>query len=288
VQWSFVGLLVTTIAQAIVFGLSGSVALLADLIHNVGDTATAIPLGVAFLMARWKPTPRFSYGYGRTEDLAGVAIVGLVFFSALLTAYESVERFLHPQPLSHLSAICVAGLIGFVGNEAVAWFRIRVGQEISSAALIADGYHARADGLVSLAVILSALGSALGYIWADPAIGLLITGVLLKIVWESGQTIFTRLLDGVEPEVTETIAHTVDHVAAVKQVDRLQARWLGHRLYVELAIAVEPELSVLEGAAIAAAVEAELNSHIPYLAKVRVQVQPMVAKMVAKMVANKG
>ncbi|HAC65954.1 MAG TPA: cation transporter, partial [Cyanothece sp. UBA12306] len=224
VKWSLVGLLITASLQAIVFWLSGSVALLADLIHNVGDAMTAIPLGIAFLISRRKPTPRFSYGFARLEDLAGVMIVVIVFLSAVITAYESVERFINPQPLHYLGGLAIAGLVGFIGNEIVAIFRLRVGKEINSAALMADGYHAMADGLVSLAVLLSAVGVWLGYKWADPVMGLIITVVLLKIVWESGQTIFSRLLDGVEPDVLESIDHAITHVTDAEAIANLRTR----------------------------------------------------------------
>jgi len=277
VKWSFVGLVVTAIAQAIVFTLSGSVALMADLIHNVGDAMTSVPLGVAFVLARAKPSPRFAYGYGRAEDLAGVAIVAVIFFSALLTGYESIERLRHPQPLDHLAALAAAAIIGFLGNELVALFRLRVGREINSAALVADGLHARADGLVSLAVLVSALGVGLGYPWADPVMGLVITLVLLRVVWQSTQTVFTRLLDGVEPEVTERLRHEVEHgveTSAGATVTQVKARWLGHRLYGEVDLGVAPGLSVAEGGAIAAHVKDHLHRQIPYLAAVTIQIQP--------------
>lgn len=273
VKWSLVGLLLTSLLQAVVVGLSGSVALLADLIHNVGDAMTALPLGLAFWASRWKPTERFAYGYGRLEDLAGVAIVAIIFGSAMMTAYESLNRFYHPQPLHHLGALAIAALIGCIGNELVAVFRIKVGREINSAALIADGHHAMADGLVSLAVLVSAIGVAQGYSWADPVMGLVITAVLLKIVWESGQTIFTRLLDGVEPEVMATIRHAVEHVADVTAVDSIRARWLGHRLYTEVAIVIPGELSVQAGQAIAETVKEQLQDHIPYLGQVEIRIK---------------
>ncbi len=289
VKWSLVGLLITALLQAGVFWLSGSVALLADLIHNVGDAMTAIPLGVAFLVSRRKPTPRFSYGFARLEDLAGVMIVAIVLLSAIITAYESVERFYHPQPLHHLGALAIAGLVGFIGNEIVALFRIRVGREINSAALIADGYHAMADGLVSLAVLLSAVGVGLGYSWADPAIGLVITAILLKIVWESGQTIFSRLLDGVEPEVLESVHHAINHVREVEtqaiperiasRIANLRTRWLGHRLHVEMDIMLSPTLSLQETQGITNTVEEQLKAHLPYLGLIVVRAVPCNTKL---------
>ncbi|MGG6238561.1 cation diffusion facilitator family transporter [Nodosilinea sp. AN01ver1] len=275
VKWSFVGLLITAIAQAVVFALSGSVALMADLIHNVGDAMTSVPLGVAFVLARTRSSPRFAYGYGRAEDLAGVAIVGVIFLSALITGYESIERLRHPQPLDHLVALAAAAVIGFVGNEVVALFRLRVGREINSAALVADGLHARADGLVSLAVLVSALGVGLGYTWADPVMGLVITLVLLRVVWQSTQTVFTRLLDGVEPEVRDRLRHEVEHgVGAAATVQQVKGRWLGHRLHGEVTLAVEASLSVAAGEAIASHLREHLHQRLPYLAEVTIQVQP--------------
>ncbi|MEM1290582.1 MAG: cation diffusion facilitator family transporter [Cyanobacteria bacterium P01_H01_bin.162] len=272
VQWSLVGLLITSVLQAIVFSLSGSVALLADLIHNVGDALTALPLGVAFIVGRRPATACFAYGYGRLEDLAGLAVVGVVLFSALVTAYESIERFYHPQPIDHLGALAIAALIGFVGNELVALFRIKVGQEINSAALIADGKHAMADGWVSLAVLISAIGVAWGYAWADPVIGLVITALLLKIVWESGQTIFTRLLDGVEPAVIDTLRHAVEHTTEIESVASIRARWLGHRLQAEIDIVVAGDRTIQAGQAIAEAAEGQLRDHVPYLGQATVRV----------------
>ncbi|NJO44479.1 MAG: cation transporter [Oscillatoriales cyanobacterium RM2_1_1] len=274
VKWSFVALTIAAIIQGGIFWISGSVALLGDLIHNIGDAVTSIPLAVAFLFTRRQPSQRFAYGYGRTEDLAGLAIIGLIFVSAVVTGYESIERFLHPQPLEHLGALAAAAVVGFVCNELVALFRIRVGREINSAALVADGYHARADGIVSLAVLISAIGVALGYGWADPVVGLVITVILLRIIWESGQTIFTRLLDGVEPETLETLRHSIEHVVTPNAIAQLRARWLGHRLHVEAVIKVDPTLSIVEGEAISAAVKAQLQEHVSYLANILVEIQP--------------
>jgi cation diffusion facilitator family transporter len=162
IKWSFAILAITAAAQLAVTALSGSVALLADTIHNLGDAGTAIPLWIAFALARRPPSPRFTYGYGRVEDLAGVVIVGIILFSVIVAGWEAVDRLLHPRPIALLGWVAVARVLGFLGNEAVAVFWIRVGREIESAALIADGHHARVDGLTSLAVVWarSACGSA--------------------------------------------------------------------------------------------------------------------------------
>ena len=201
IKWSFIGLAITAVLQMAVVWLSGSVALLADTIHNVGDASTAIPLYVAFWFARRKPTAKFTYGYGRVEDLAGVVVVALILFSAVVAGYQAVDRLINPQDIAFLGVVAVAGLAGFVGNEIVAVFRIRVGREIQSAALIADGYHARVDGLTSLAVVLGAIGVWLGFPLADPIVGLVITVMIFGIVWQSAKAVFSRMLDGVEPEV---------------------------------------------------------------------------------------
>lgn len=187
IKWSFVILALTAALQLVVVLASGSVALLADTIHNVGDATTAIPLWVAFVLARRRPTATFTYGYGRVEDLAGILIVLIILFSAIVAGYEAIGRFIRPQPITQLLWVALAGIIGFIGNEVVAVFRIRVGREIESAALIADGYHARTDGLTSLAVVIGAAGVWLGFPLADPIIGLLITIAILGIVWQSAR-----------------------------------------------------------------------------------------------------
>jgi len=275
IKWSFFGLLATALFQIVVVLLSGSVALLADTIHNFGDAATSIPLWIAFMLARRKPSNRFTYGYGRVEDLAGVAIVLTILFSAIVAGYVSIDRFFHPQTVTYLWAVIVASIVGFLGNEAVARFRIRVGKEIGSAALIADGHHARVDGLTSLAVLFGAVGVWLGYPLADPIVGLLITVAILRIVWESGRSVFTRLLDGVDPEVIDEIKHSVNHTSGVRDVSEVRVRWLGHRLHAELNIAVSPELSIEEGHRIATEVRHQLLHHLRYLSNATIHVDPV-------------
>lgn len=273
IKWSFVILAVTASLQLAVVFATGSVALLADTIHNIGDAVTAVPLWIAFRLARRAPTPRFTYGLGRVEDLAGIAIVGIILFSAIVAGYEAIDRLVHPQPIAWLGAVAAAGIVGFVGNEAVAVFRIRVGREIDSAALIADGYHARTDGLTSLAVVAGAAGVWLGYPLADPVIGLVITVAIFGIVWQSAKAVFTRLLDGVEPGVVGEITHAAEHVPAVLVVLRVRARWLGHRLTAELDVAVADDITVLQAEAIAAEVEAAVADHVPALSSAHVRVR---------------
>lgn len=274
VRWSFLGLLATALIQAIVVFLSGSVALFADTIHNIGDAATAIPLWIAFRVARWKPGKRFTYGYGRVEDLAGVAIVFTILFSAIVAGYESLDRLFHPRPIGYLWAVAVASVIGFLGNEAVAHFRIKVGKEIGSAALIADGYHARVDGLTSLAVLFGAAGVWLGYPLADPIVGLLITAAIFWIVWDSGRSVFTHLLDGVDPDVIDEIKHAVNHIKGVCDVTEVRVRWIGHRLHAEANIAVSAEVSVEKGHKIATEVRHQLLHHLRYISNVTIHIDP--------------
>ena len=273
-KWSFVVLMITALLQVAVVIVSGSVGLLADTIHNFGDAATAIPLGIAFLFARKRPTKRFTFGYGRVEDLAGLTIVLLILFSAVVAGYESIDRFFHPQDISHLWAVAAASVLGFLGNEAVAIFRIRVGRRIGSAALIADGQHARVDGWTSLAVLAGVLGVWLGYPLADPVVGLIITLAIFGIVVQSGRQIFSRMLDGVDPQVIDEIRHAAAHVPQVNEVTDIRARWLGHRLHAEVNVTLPSQITVAAAHTIAEEVRHQLLHHLKYLSLVVIHTDP--------------
>jgi cation diffusion facilitator family transporter len=273
IKWSFVLLALTAAAQLVIVFLSGSVALLADTVHNVGDAVTAIPLWVAFMLARRKPSRTFTYGLGRVEDIAGLFIVAIILFSALVAGYQSINRLINPEPISHLGWVFIAGLIGFIGNEVVAVFRIRVGREISSAALIADGYHARTDGFTSLAVVLGAIGVWAGFPLADPIVGLLITLAIFGIVWQSARAVLTRMLDGVEPGILDEIDHAAEHVPGVIGVHAVQARWLGHKLHAELSVHLNETVTVAEAQGVVAAMKAELFAHLPVLSQVSIRIE---------------
>jgi cation diffusion facilitator family transporter len=253
---------------------TGSVALLADTIHNIGDAATAVPLWIAFTLARWKPSKRFTYGYGRVEDLAGVIIVLVILSSAVLAAYQSIDRFFHPQKVEYLWAVALASIIGFAGNEAVAVFRIRTGKEIGSAALVADGNHARIDGLTSLAILFGVIGTWLGFPLADPVIGMIISIMILRIAWESAQDVFTRVLDGVDPHVLDEIRHAAEHVPGVKDITEVRVRWLGHRLHAEVNVAVDADITIKEGHEIAKETRHQLLHHLQYLSNATIHVDP--------------
>lgn len=274
-KWSFVGLMATALFQAVVVVLSGSVALLADMIHNVGDASTAIPLGIAFLLARRGATRRFTYGLGRVEDFAGLVIVATILLSAVIACYEAIQRLVHPQPVVMLWAVMLASVVGFVGNEAVAVFRIRVGRQIGSVALIADGYHARVDGWTSLAVLVGAVGVWAGYPLADPIVGLLISAAIFVLVWQSARSVMVRMLDGIDPDTLEAISHAASHVPRVEEVTDVRARWIGHRLHADLSVRVAGVLSVEEGHEVARQVRHQLLHHVPHLGGVAVHVDPV-------------
>ncbi|MGO7421720.1 cation diffusion facilitator family transporter, partial [Rhizobium ruizarguesonis] len=278
IKWSFVILAITAALQLIVVFSSGSVALLADTIHNIGDAATAIPLWIAFTLVRRKPTKTFNYGLGRVEDLAGMLIVLIILFSAIVAGYEAIDRLLNPQPITQLLAVAVAGVIGFIGNEAVAVFRIRVGRQMNSAALIADGYHARTDGLTSLAVVAGAVGVWFGFPLADPIIGLLITIAIFGIVWQSARAIITRSIDGVEPGITDEIRHAAEHVAGIGSLTDVKARWIGHRLHADVTISVSGDKPVADAKVIVATLRNELHAHLPALGRATIQIAEAAAE----------
>ncbi|MER8563165.1 cation diffusion facilitator family transporter [Mesorhizobium sp. M0578] len=271
IKWSFVVLAVTAALQLVVVFLSGSVALLADTIHNVGDAVTAIPLWIAFMLVRRRPSKTFTYGLGRVEDLAGIVIVLIILFSAIVAGYEAIDRLINPRPIAFLGWVAIAGLIGFIGNEAVAVFRVRVGREINSAALIADGYHARTDGFTSLAVVLGAIGVWLGFPLADPIIGLLITVAIFAIVWQSSKAVLTRMLDGVEPAIVDEIHHAAEHVSGIGRVESVQARWIGHRLHADVAVSVPETATAKDVLGVTEALKQELFAHLPALAEANVR-----------------
>lgn len=274
VKWSFVGLALTATFQGVVVIFTGSVALLADTIHNLGDAVTTVPLFIAFLFARRKPNERFTYGYGRVEDLAGVFIVLMILASAVVAGYQSILRLMEPQPISFLWAVVVASIVGFAGNEVVALFRIKVGREIGSAALVADGYHARTDGLTSLAVLFGAIGVWLGFPLADPIVGLLISAAILKIVWDSAKLVFTRMLGGVDSNVVGDIREAVRKTPNVLDATDVRVQWFGHQMHCEVSIAVASDLTVIEAHKIAVETRNQLMKEVNYLASATIHVDP--------------
>ncbi|WP_246486089.1 cation diffusion facilitator family transporter [Kribbella qitaiheensis] len=274
VKISLVGLGVTAIVQALLVVFTGSVALLADTIHNFSDALTAVPLWIAFVLSRRPASRRYTYGYGRAEDLAGVFIVAMIALSAVVAGYESVRRLLDPQPLGHLWVLVGAGLVGFAGNELVAVYRIRVGRRIGSAALMADGLHARTDGFTSLAVVLGAVGVMAGFPLADPLVGLAITVAILFVLKGAATDIYRRLMDAVDPGLVDVAETALRSTPGVDDVDELRLRWTGHRIRAETSVVVDPALSLVEAHAIANDAHHRLLHQVPKLDAVTVHVSP--------------
>ncbi len=264
----------TAALQAVVVVWTGSVALLGDTLHNVADALTAVPLAVAFLLGRRPPNRRYTYGYGRAEDLAGIVVVCFILASGAFAAYEAVQRLMHPQPVRHLLAVAAAGVIGFLGNELVARYRISVGREIGSAALVADGLHARTDGFTSLAVVLGALGVWLGWEQADPVIGLLITVAILRVLSQAARQVYRRLMDAVDPALVDEVEAVLASTPGVLDVGEVRLRWTGHQLRAECEVVVDGTLTLAEGHAIAVEAEHRLLHQVRRLTTALIHADP--------------
>lgn len=265
---------VTALAQAIVVAVSGSVALLGDTVHNAADALTAVPLGIAFVLGRRAATRRFTYGYGRAEDLAGLVIVLTIAASAAFAGWTAIDRLLDPRPVQHVPAVAVAALVGFAGNEWVARYRIRVGRAIGSAALVADGLHARTDGFTSLAVLLGAGGSALGWQLADPIVGLAITAAIALVLRDAAREVFRRVMDAVDPALVDRAERALTEVAGVRGVGELRLRWIGHRLRAEVAVVVDGDVTVRQAHRVAVDAEHALLHAVPRLTAALVHADP--------------
>ncbi len=264
----------TALLQAAVVAVSGSVALLGDTLHNAADALTAVPLGIAFLVGRRPANRRYTYGYGRAEDLAGVVIVLIIAASSALAAYEAVTRLAHPRPVSNLIAVAIAALIGFTGNEVVARYRIGVGRKIGSAALVADGLHARTDGFTSLAVLLGVGGVAVGWDWADPVAGLVITVAILAVLRQAAREIYRRLMDAVDPALTDRVEETLRGTPGVLDVGQVRLRWIGHHLRAECEVIVDAAASMIQAHQVAVNAEHGLLHALPRLAAALVHADP--------------
>ncbi len=251
VKISFVALLITSLLQVVVIVMSGSVALLADTIHNFSDALTAIPLFIAFRLARRPPTRRYTYGFGRAEDLAGIFVISMITLSAIIAAAEAIRRLFAPHPVDHLGLLAAAGVIGFFGNELVALYRIREGRAIGSAALVADGYHARTDGFTSLAVVAGAIGVWAGFQRADAIAGIVISVAILAVLRVAVIEVFRRLMNGVDPKLVDRIEHAAGQAPGVHDVRDVRVRWEGHRLQADITIGVDPTLDVSAAHAVA-------------------------------------
>ena len=274
VKISLVVLGLTAVAQIVVVIISGSVALAADTIHNFSDALTAVPLWIAFALGTKAATRRYTYGFGRAEDLAGLFVVATITLSAIIAGYEAVMRLSHPEPIEHVGWVALAGLIGFIGNEWVALYRIRVGRRIGSAALVADGLHARTDGFTSLAVLFSAGGVALGFPLADPIVGLVITVAILCVLRTAVRDVFRRLLDGVDPAMVDTAEQALAAQPGVQAVRSVRMRWIGHRLHADAELDVDPSLNLAQAHRIAHDAEHELTHAVPKLTTALIHAYP--------------
>ena len=274
VWFALLALGVTSLIQIGIVAFSGSVALLADTIHNIGDTLNSIPLLIAFYLVRRVATRRYTYGYGRAEDVAGILIVLSIAVSSVVVFWETIQKLLHPQPMQNIPWVAAAAVIGFLGNEAVALLQIRMGRKLGSEALIADGLHARIDGLTSLAVLIAAADSALGLPILDPLIGLLMGVAILFITRDATQRIWYRLMDAVDPTLVNQMEHYASEVEGVEQVARLRVHWVGHELFAEMTLFVKDTLSLLESDQIAKNVQATLRQAIPHLSEVTIHIAP--------------
>jgi cation diffusion facilitator family transporter len=265
---------VTAAIQLVVAEISGSVALLVDALHNVADALTALPLLVAFRLARRPATKRYTYGYGRAEDLGGLFVIAMIAISSALAAFEAINRLLHPRGITDLWSVALAAVVGFAGNEIVARYRTRVGWRIGSAALVADGLHARTDGFTSLAVLLGVAGVALGWRDADPIIGLIITVAILGVLRSAIRQVGARLLDAVDPALVDLATAAVTSVPGIAEVREIRIRWIGHTLRAELDATVDPALTVTEAHDLAHHAERHLLDHVARLTAATVHTSP--------------
>jgi cation diffusion facilitator family transporter len=274
VWWALGALGLTTIMQIVIVFSSGSVALLSDTLHNLGDTLNSIPLLIAFYLARRAATRRYTYGFGKAEDVAGIVIVLSIAISAGVGLWQSVQKLFNPVPMTHLGWVAAAAVIGFLGNEAVALLQIRVGRKIGSAAMVADGLHARTDGLTSLAVLVAVIGTYFGYPLVDPIVGVLIGIAILFITRDAMVTMWYRLMDAIDPAIVEQAETSAASVAGVVRVEKTRVRWIGHQLHVAMQIVVDEDVPTRESYAIVEAVRHTLFHEHAHLGMVDVSTMP--------------
>jgi cation diffusion facilitator family transporter len=269
------GLLAATASlQLLVVAVSGSVALLVDTIHNFADALTGVPLGLAFVLSRRSPTRRYTYGYGRAEDLAGMLIVAVMALSASVAVWQAIERLLDPRDIHQAGWVAVAGLVGFAGNEAVAAYRIRVGRRTGSVSLVADGLHARSDGLTSLAVFGAAIGSMAGWRLADPVIGLVISVAILNVLRVAARDIYRRLMDAVDPELVDQIDAELAASPGIRGVERIRVRWIGHQLQCDADVTLDAQMALARAHDLIEEARHRLLHRVPRLADALLHADP--------------
>lgn len=274
VWFALIALFVTTVIQIGIAVFSRSVALLADTAHNIVDVLNSVPLLIAFYLARRAATRRYTYGFGKAEDVAGIFIVLSIVTSAGIILWESLQKLFNPQPIEHWPWVALAAVVGFVGNELVAWGQIRVGRKIGSEAMVSDGLHARIDGLTSLVVLVAVLGTLMGLPILDPIVGLMIGVVILFISKDTAVRIWYRLMDAVDPRLVDQIEQLAAEVDGVQAISCIRVRWVGHALWAELTAVVPRDLSFNQSHTIATTIEDTLRHTIPHLTQIVVQLIP--------------
>ena len=274
VQISTAGMLLVSIIQFVIAIIGGSAGLFADALHNTGDVLTTVALWIAFVLSTRAANQRYTYGYHRAEDLAGIFIVLVIIASAVASAVESIQKLTSGLPPTQIYLSMAAALVGVAGNELLAQYKISVGKRINSVPLIADGQHSRIDGLTSLAAFVGLLVDALGLPIADPIAGLVITIVILTVVYSTSKSVLQRLLDAVDSRVIPSILTTASEVPGVEAVTDPRARWVGHTLHVSLNIEVDPELTLARAHEIAEEVRHRLFHQIEGITEAMIHTDP--------------
>ena len=274
VQISTAGMFIVAAIQFAIAGIGGSAGLFADALHNLGDVFTTVALWIAFVISSRAANQRYTYGYYRSEDLAGIFIVLVIIGSAVAGAVESILKLTNGNVPSHIYWSMAAALVGVVGNELLAQYKISVGKRINSVPLVADGQHSRIDGLTSLAAFLGLVGVQLGFPQADPIAGLLITVVIVTVVYSTSRSVLRRLLDAVDPHIVPSIVATAEAVPGVEAVTDVRARWVGHTLHVVMNIEVDAGLTLEKAHAIAEEVRHRLFHDIKGVSEVTIHTDP--------------
>jgi cation diffusion facilitator family transporter len=274
VQISTGGMLVVSLIQLLIAILGGSAGLLADALHNLGDVLTTVALWIAFVASSRAANRRYTYGYHRAEDLAGIFIVLIIIGSAVAGAIESILKLTSGNIPTQIYLSMVAAAIGCIGNEALAQYKISVGKRINSVPLVADGQHSRIDGLTSLAALVGLIGVKLGFPIADPLAGIIITLVILSVVYTTARSVLQRLLDAVDPHMVPTIFEAANAVEGVEATTDVRARWVGHTLHIVMNIEVDPELTLLKAHNVAEQVRHKLFHEIHGVSEVIIHTDP--------------
>lgn len=274
VQISTAGMLLVSLVQLLIAVVGGSAGLFADALHNMGDVLTTVALWIAFIVSSRAANRRYTYGYYRAEDLAGIFIVLVIIASAVAGAVESILKLTSGNVPTQIYLSMLAAAIGCIGNEVLAQYKISVGKRINSVPLVADGQHSRIDGLTSLAALVGLIGVRLGFPIADPIAGLVITLVIISVVYTTSRSVLQRLLDAVDPHIVPAIMETAMSVEGVEAVTDIRARWVGHTLHIAMNIEVNEQLTLLQAHAIAEEVRHRLFHEIPGVSEVIIHTDP--------------